>query len=244
MTTIEQPLVNRTILITGASRGIGRGVALACAEAGATTLLCGRDVPALEAIAESAEQQGFPAPVLVPVNLERATADDYAQISGLIETQFGRLDGLVLNAAMVGEISPLAHLDGATWARVFQVNLHANFLLLRACLELVSRATEGTVLFTLAGAHATGKANWGAYGVSQRALQGLFELFAAECGTGDPVSAIALVPPALNTRLRRHIFPGAGAEEYPQPEQIAHRYVEYLHGPARLENHARQIDLT
>lgn len=245
MNTIRSgALDGQTILITGASRGIGSAVAIACAGAGATTLIAGRDVPALEQVADLAIRAGGAEPVLLPLNLERATADDYADVCELIVDQFGSLDGLILNAAMVGEISPLAHLDGAQWARVFQVNLHSKFLLLRACDAALKQADGATVIFTLAGSHSAGKANWGAFGVSQRAAEGLFELYAAENGARTNVSVVGLVPPAVNTELRRQIFPAGNEAETEMVEPVADHFVDCLLPARRLDLHGSIVDLS
>ena len=100
-------LAGKTVLITGASRGIGQAVAMAAAAAGATTILCARDVPALERIADTIEAAGSPAPILAPVNLEAASLADYGELAELIASRCGCLDGLVFNAAALGELAPL-----------------------------------------------------------------------------------------------------------------------------------------
>ena len=129
-------LAGKTVLITGASRGIGQAVAEAAVAAGATTLLCARDVPALERLADRIEAAGGPAPVLVPLNLETASLADYEGLAALIEERFGCLDGMVFNAAALGELAPLVTYDPVTWARVFQVNVHSTFLMLQSLLPV------------------------------------------------------------------------------------------------------------
>ena len=112
----DDELHGRCVLITGASQGIGRAVAVSCAVAGATVVACGRDVTALEDLADEIGLAGHTPPVLLPINLERAGIDDYLEVAHLIAQQFGALDGLVLNAAVLGELAPLAHYDAVTWA--------------------------------------------------------------------------------------------------------------------------------
>ena len=223
-------LVGKTILITGASRGIGQAVALAAAAAGATTLLCARDVPALERLADSIEASGAPAPLLVPINLETASLTDYDDLAAHIAARCGGLDGMVFNAAAVGELAPLASYDAVTWARVFQVNVHSVFLMLQAMLPLVLTAPTASLLFTLATEGMHGKAHWGAYGASKFALRGLFETLAAEHANNPTLHVNAVVPPPVRTRLRYAAYPGENPRHLTEPEQVAASFVELL-GP-------------
>ena len=221
-------LAGKTVLITGASRGIGAAVALAAATAGATTLLCARDVPALERLADSIEASGARAPLLVPINLENATLGDYEELAQLIETRCGGLDGVVFNAAALGELAPLADYDPPTWARVFQVNVHSVFLMLQALLPLALRASSATLLFTLAAEGLTAKPYWGAYGASKLALRGLFEMLAAEYANEPRLRINALVPPPVRTRLRSTAYPAEDPRLLAEPEDIAPRFIELL----------------
>ena len=185
-------LAGKTILITGASRGIGQAVAIAAAAAGASTLLCARDVAALERLADGIEAAGGPAPLLVPINLETASLADYGELAALIEARCASLDGVVFNAAALGELAPLASYDPVTWARVFQVNVHSVFLMLQTLMPLLLKSPAATVLFTLAAEGMSGKAHWGAYGASKSALMQLTRSAAAELGPHDiNVNAIA-----------------------------------------------------
>lgn len=217
------------ILITGASRGLGRALALACARHGASVIASGRDVPALERLADTIEQEGLAAPALLPLDLQGAGGDDYATVAGLIEEQYSRLDALVLNAAMLGEISPLDHLDGVTWAKVFQVNLHSSFLLLRACLPALAAAPAPMVLFTLANSRLAAKPNWGAYAVSQAGARALMQLSAAEARDGRPL-VCGIEPPPMATTLRAMAYPAENRGGLAAPEDVALVYLDILTG--------------
>lgn len=221
-------LTGKTILITGASRGIGQAVALAAAAAGATTLLCARDVPALERLADAIESRGAPAPVLAPINLETAGLADYEGLAALIAARFGGLDGLVFNAAAVGELAPLATYDPLTWARVFQVNVHSVFLMLQAMWPVVQSAAQASLVFTLAPEGMHGKAHWGAYGASKFALRGLFEMLVAEHANNPALRINAVLPPPVRTRLRYAAFPGENPAHLAEPEQVARGFIELL----------------
>lgn len=221
-------LAGKTILITGASRGIGQAVAMAAAAAGATTLLCARDVPALERLADGIEAAGGPAPVLAPINLETASLDDYGVLAELIDQRFGCLDGVVFNAAVLGELAPLASYDPLTWARVFQVNVHSVFLMLQTLLPLVLNAPSAAVLFTLAPEGMSGKPHWGAYGASKFALRGLFEMLAAEHINATKLRINALLPPPVRSRLRQAAYPAEHPGVQADPAHIAPYFIELL----------------
>lgn len=223
-------LAGRVILITGASRGIGRAVASASAAAGATVLICGRDVAALGKLADEIETAGGTAPVIVPLNLEGATVDDYALVAAHIEDQFGRLDGIVVNAAVLGELAPLGTYDAVTWARVFQVNVHSVFLLLQACLPLLARSSGASVVFSLAEEGMRAKAHWGAYAVSKYALHGLMDVLAAEYATRPEMRVNGVLLPPLRTRLRLSAFPALDPRSLPEPQSVTAPYLMLL-GP-------------
>ncbi len=221
-------LAGKTILITGASRGIGQAVAMAAAAAGATTLLCARDVPALERLADGIEAAGGPAPVLAPLNLETASLADYDSLAELIAERFGCLDGLVFNAAALGELAPLTTYDPVTWARVFQVNVHSVFLMLQTLLPLVLNAPSASVLFTLAPEGMSGKPHWGAYGASKFALRGLFEMLAAEHINATRLHINALLPPPVRSRLRQAAYPAEHPGALSDPAQVAPHFIQLL----------------
>ena len=221
-------LAGKTILITGASRGIGAAIAFAAAKAGATTLLCARDVPALERIADSIEAAGGPAPLLIPLNLETASLTDYGDVADLIAQRCGCLDGLVFNAAALGELAPLVSYDPVTWARVFQVNVHSVFLMLQTLLPLALASPSSSVLFTLAAEGMSGRPHWGAYGASKFALRGLFEMLAAEHVNCANLRINALLPPPARTRLRQAAFPAEHPSDLADPAHIAPHFIELL----------------
>ena len=173
-------LRDKKILITGASRGLGRELGIAVAQHGATALLLGRDVRRLETLADEIVQKRLPEPILIPLNLEGATVDDYAMVAESIAERCGVLDGLVLNAAQLGELTSLENYDPVQWARVFQVNVHSQFLLLRALLPRLRAAKSASIVFTSSGVGRRARAYWGAYAVTKFALEGLMQVTADE----------------------------------------------------------------
>lgn len=222
-------LAGQVILITGASQGIGHSVARACAAAGARTLLLGRDLRRLEALANAIETDQHPTPSIVPMNLEGASVDDYAQLASLISEQYGRLDGLVLNAGMLGELAPIAGYEPATWARVFQVNVHSPFLLTQACLPLLRAGGNASVVFTSSSVGRRGRAYWGAYAASKFAIEGLMQTLADEVANDVPRLRVnSLNPGRVRTRMRAQAYPAENPASLVPPEAIVSAYLFLL----------------
>ena len=235
-------LAGKVVLLTGASRGIGRAVALGAAAAGATMLICGRDVKALEALADEIVAQAWPAPMIVPINLEGAGVADYETVATHIYTEFGHLDGLVANAAILGDLSSVDCYDPPTWARVFQVNLHSHFLLLQSCLPLLRRALSASIVFTLAAEGLRGKAHWGAYAASKFALRGLMEVLADELEQTPRMRVNAVKPAAAPTTLRRQAYPAADPAGWPPAEASVDAFLRLL-GPRGENCHGMILDV-
>ena len=221
-------VADKVVLITGASRGVGHAVARAAARAGATLLISGRDVAALERLADDIEAGGGTEAVIVPLNLEGATVDDYALVAAHIDERFGRLDGVVVNAAALGELAPVVSYDAVTWARVFQVNLHSAFLLLQACLPLLARSDAGSVVFSLAEEGLRAKPHWGAYAVSKYALRGLLEVLAAEHHDRPQLRFNGVLLPAVRTRLRQTAYPALNPATLVDPDAVTAPYLMLL----------------
>jgi NAD(P)-dependent dehydrogenase (short-subunit alcohol dehydrogenase family) len=220
-------LKDRVILVTGASRGIGRSVAKAYAAHGATVILLARDLKRLEQLYDEIEGAGQPQPALYPMNLEGATAKDYEDLAATADREFGRLDGLLNNAADVSGLTPLAHYDIERWMRVMTVNLHAPFLLTRVCLPLLERAPDPAVVFST---HACTRAYWGAYGVAKHAQEGLLQILACEHRSDRPIRFNGVDTGAVRTRLRVMNYPGEDPHTLPDPEAVITPYL-YLMGP-------------
>jgi NAD(P)-dependent dehydrogenase (short-subunit alcohol dehydrogenase family) len=174
-------LRERVILITGASQGIGRAVALSCAQYGATVLLLGRNSRQLNEVhARISAEQGADRAAIVEFDLENALARDYDALFAAIEGRYQRLDGLLHNAGLLGQLAPIEHYDVPTWCRVLQVNLTAAFVLTQILLPLLKRSADGSIVFTASGVGRVGRAYWGAYAVAKFAIEGLNEVLSAE----------------------------------------------------------------
>lgn len=222
-------LAGRVILVTGAGDGIGRAAALAFARHGAQVILLGRTVAKLEKVYDEIESQGAQAAIL-PMDLAKATPEQYEQTAATIAQEFGRLDGILHNAAMLGTLTPLELYDLERWGQVLQVNLHAPFLLTRACLPLLKQSPDASVVFTSADVGRRGRAYWGAYGVSQFALEGLAQIWAEELSANTAVRVNTLDPGAVHTAMRVRAYPGSDPAQLAKPDDIMSAYL-YLIGP-------------
>ncbi|MCC1495717.1 YciK family oxidoreductase [Alcanivorax sp. 1008] len=222
---------DRIIMVTGAGDGIGRAAALALAKHGATVILLGRTQEKLEAVYDEIVAIGAPEPALAPVNLEVARPADYEELAGMLGNAFGRLDGILHNASILGEITPLDQYGYGTWESVMQVNINAPFFLTRALLPLLKDSADASVLFTTSSVGRKGRAFWGAYAVSKFATEGLMQVLADELENVAPIRVNCINPGATATKMRAMAYPAEDASKLKRPEDILAPYL-YLLGPA------------
>lgn len=237
----EGLLADRVILVTGAGAGIGRALAKAAAGLGATVILLGRTVRRLESVYDEICAAGGPTPAIFPLNLERAAGEDYDRLSGAIEEQWGRLDGLVHNAGILGGRTPIEHHDVGDWQRVLHVNLTAPFILCRCLLPLLFKSDDASVIFTSSGVGRQGKAYWGAYAVSKFGVEGLNQVLADELANKPGIRVNAVNPGATRTSMRAAAYPAEDPQKLKTPEQILGVYL-YLLGPESRGVTGRSFD--
>lgn len=199
-----RPLEGRVVLVAGAHGGLGAAASVACAQAGATTVLLGRKVPKLNRLYDAVAAVG-PEPALYPLDLEGASPGDYAQLAATLESEFGRLDGLLHCAAEFPGLTPLTQTDPAAFARAIHVNLTARWWLTQACLPLLSRSSDASVVFVVDDTDRVGSAYWGGYGVAQHGVEALVGMLHAELHNG-PVRVSALRPGPMRTTLRSRAY--------------------------------------
>ena len=223
-------LKGRVILVTGAGRGIGAAAAKTFAAHGATVLLLGKTEGNLNQLYDEIEAAGHPQPVVIPFNLETAQPHQYDELAATIEAEFGRLDGLLHNAAIIGPRTPLEQLSGDNFMRVMQVNVNAMFMLTSTLLPLLKLSEDASVVFTSSSVGRKGRAYWGAYGVSKFATEGLMQTLADEVEGVAPVRANSVNPGATRTGMRAQAYPGENPASNPLPEAIMPVYL-YLMGP-------------
>jgi NAD(P)-dependent dehydrogenase (short-subunit alcohol dehydrogenase family) len=217
-------LSGRIALVTGASRGIGRAAAKALATEGAHVILVARTVGGLEEADDEIRKSGGTA-TLVPLDLRDFPAID--RLGATIYERWGRLDALLGNAGVLGTLTPLAHLNPKTFAECLDVNLTANWRLLRSFDPLLKASDAGRALFITSGAAHKLRAYWGCYSVTKAALEALVVTYAAECRATN-VRANLLNPGPLRTRMRQKAMPGEDPESLCPPEAVAPLIVELL----------------
>lgn len=227
----EQAFAGRVILVTGAGDGIGRAVSLALARHGATVILLGRTQEKLEAVYDQIKANGGPEPAMAPVNLDVARPQDYEALADLFDKEFGRLDGILHNASILGDITPLEQYEYGTWDTVMQVNVNAPFYLTRALMPLLRESDDASVLFTSSSVGRKGRAFWGAYAVSKFATEGMMQVLADELENVSRIRVNSINPGATRTRMRAMAYPAEDASTLKTPEQIVPAYL-YLLGPA------------
>ncbi|MDJ0872476.1 MAG: YciK family oxidoreductase [Gammaproteobacteria bacterium] len=223
-------LSDRVILVSGAGDGIGKTAAKSFAAHGATVILLGRTVPKLEAVYDEIEGSGHPQPAIYPINLEGAAPKDYQDLADTLEREFGRLDGLLHNATNLGSLTPLEHYDLQLWAQVMQVNLHAPFLLTRSCLPVLRKSPDASVVFTSSALGRAGRAYWGAYAISNFAVEGMMQVLAEELESKPQIRVNSLDPGWVRTTFFSRAYPARDPGTLPAPEEIMPAYL-YLMGP-------------
>ena len=223
-------LKDRVVLVTGASRGIGRVAALAFAAHGATVVLHGRDVAALEKVYDEIEASGYPQPAAIPLDFDKATTRDYDALAYAIESQLGRLDGILHNASHVEKLSPLEQQGTEEWNKTLRINLVAPFAVTQACVRLLKPAADAAVIFTLESHGHAPAAFWGSYAVAKAGVEALMKIQAAEWQGAPNLRANAIIPGPVASPSRAKTHPGEVAASQRQPEALMPTYL-YLMGP-------------
>ncbi|MDX1804870.1 MAG: YciK family oxidoreductase [Alcanivorax sp.] len=237
----DNALQDRIILVTGAGAGIGRAAALALAAHGATVILLGRTQAKLEAVYDEIKAAGGPEPALAPVNLAVARPEDFRELAGLFDKEFGRLDGILHNASLLGDITPLERYDAGTWDTVMQVNVNSAFYLTQAMLPLLRESKDAAVLFTSSSVGRKGRAFWGAYAVSKAATENLAQTLAEELENTSAIRVNTINPGATRTDMRARAYPGEDPQTLKTPEQILAPYL-FLLGPASQGTTGQSLD--
>ena len=234
-------LENRIILVTGASDGIGKALALECARLGATVILHGRNQRKLEAVYDEIEAlDGAKRPSIAVLDLATADSEAYRSLAESITNEFGRLDGLVHNASILGQRLSIEQYDPAEWQQVLHVNLTAAFALTQCLFDCLRASENPSVIFTSSGVGRVGKPFWGAYAVSKFGTEGLSQILAAENEhIGMRVNCIN--PGPVRTKMRRDAYPAEDAQKLRTPEEMLSAYL-YLLGPDSVGVTGQSLD--
>lgn len=234
-------LRDRVVLVTGATGGLGRATSLAAAAAGATVVLLGRKVRALESLYDDIERLGAPQPAVYPMDLAGAAPRDLADLAASIERECGRLDGVVHAAAHFDGLQPFDQQKPEEWSRTQQVNVTAPFQITQACMPLLRQAPDAAIVFVLDDPARIGKAFWGGYGVAKHALAGLASIVHEET-ENSRVRTHALLPGPMRTVLRRAAYYGEDTLMHPEPDHAA-RFAVWLLGSDAASMRGKTLDL-
>lgn len=226
----ENLLQDKVILVTGAGDGIGKAAALTFAKHGATVILLGRTVAKLEAVYDEIENNGWPKPAIVPLNLEGAAEKDYDDVATSIEDEFGKIDGILHNAASLGTLTPLEQFEVPVWNSLMQVNVNAPFMLTKTLIPLLRLSDDASVIFTSSSVGRKGRAFWGAYAVSKFANEGMMQVLADELDDEHHnIRVNSINPGATRTTMRASAYPAENPIHNPAPDEIMPVYL-YLMG--------------
>ncbi|WP_293943234.1 SDR family NAD(P)-dependent oxidoreductase [Sphingomonas sp.] len=227
--TDPKPFAGKLALVTGASRGIGAATAEALALAGAHVILVSRTAKALEEVEERIHAGGGSA-TIAPLDLTDSAG--IGKLATAIAERWSVLDVLVLNAAMLGSLTPVEHIDSAEFGRLLQLNLVANQALIAAFDPLLRGAVKAEVVAVTSSVGATPRAFWGAYGASKAALETLLGAYADENEHGEKLRVHIVDPGATRTRMRQLAFPGEEPDSVKPPEVVAKAIIERMLGDA------------
>ena len=217
-------LRQKTILVTGAGAGIGRSAALTYAKLGATVILLGKTISKLEAVYDEIVNMGCPEPAIIPLDLKGASQQHYIDMATTIANQFGQLDGVLLNASILGELSPFTQIHETVFNEVMQVNVKAQYLLAQSLIPTLLLAPNASLVFTSSGVGNKGCAYWGAYSISKFATEGMMQVIADEYETTN-LRTNAINPGATNTNMRSCAYPAEDKTTIANPDDIMPLYV-------------------
>lgn len=226
-------LHGKTILVTGASDGIGRAAAASYARYGATVVLMGRSREKLEQVYDAIEAAGGPEPVAVPFDLAQEAEEPFFDLAAAIGGQLPHLDGLLLNAGILGERRSLEQTTWKAWREVMRINVDSQFLCIKALMPLLREAPRASLVFTSSGVGRAGRAYWGAYSVSKFATEAMMQILADETENTSAVRVNAINPGATNTAMRRAAYPAEPPDSNPAPDALMRSYL-YLMDDASI----------
>ncbi|MDP9066423.1 MAG: YciK family oxidoreductase [Pseudomonadota bacterium] len=234
-------LAGRVILITGATGGLGRALAIECARAGATLILSGRHAGRLARVYDEIEGHGGAQPAIAVLDLEKATAVDYDSLANTIGTEFGRLDGVVHAAGVLGDRTPLEQYDIPLWCKVMHVNLTAPFILTQVLLPHLRKSADASVIFVSSGVVNNPRPFWGAYAVAKTGLEAVRQMFAQELEVDPHIRINSVNPGRMRSRMRAAAYPAENPNDLPAPSTVANVFLYLLSANGR-GTHGEYID--
>jgi NAD(P)-dependent dehydrogenase (short-subunit alcohol dehydrogenase family) len=226
-------LAGRVILITGAGGGLGRALALECARAGASVILSGRNAAKLDRVYDEIEKSGGPQPAIATLDLAAATAADYDNLAKIIDGEFGKLDGLVHCAALLGDRTPLEQYDVPTWCKVLHVNLTAPFILTQVLLPNLRKSADASIIFVSSGVVTNQRPYWGAYAVSKSGLESVRSMLSQELEGEPNIRVNSVNPGRMRTAMRSAAYPAEDPNTLPAPVSVSGTFLYLLSALSR-----------
>jgi NAD(P)-dependent dehydrogenase (short-subunit alcohol dehydrogenase family) len=226
-------LKGRAILITGAGSGLGRALAVECARAGASVILSGRNSAKLDRVYDEIEAMGAPQPAIAALDLAVATAVDYDGLARVIGEEFGKLDGLVHAAGLLGDRTPLEQYDVPTWCKVLHVNLTAPFILTQVLLPNLRKSQDASIIFVSSGVVKQSRPFWGAYAVSKTGLESVRSMLSEELEGEANIRVNSVNPGRMRTAMRAAAYPAEDPNTVPTAESVSGAFVYLLSARGR-----------
>ena len=226
-------LRGRAILITGAGSGLGRALAIECARAGASVILSGRNGAKLDLVYDEIEAMGGPQPAIAVLDLAVATAVDYDRLARVIDDEFGKLDGLVHAAGLLGDRTPLEQYDVPTWCKVLHVNLTAPFILTQVLLAALRKSEDASIIFVSSGVVKQSRPFWGAYAVSKAGLESVRSMLSEELEGEANIRVNSVNPGRMRTAMRAAAYPAEDPNTVPTAESVSGTFLYLLSSSGR-----------
>lgn len=235
-------LADRVILVSGAGQGLGQSIALAAAAHGATVVLHGRSSKKLEKTYDAIVASGAPTPAIAPLDFAAASDQDFVQLAQMIGHELGRCDGIIHCAAMLKHLQPLAHEPLDDWLALLRVNLAAPFALTRACMPLLQKSNNASVIFVSETHGLRPAAYWGGFAVSKFALLGLMQVWSDELSAAEAPRMNVVIPGPMQSPQRSLTHPGEDKSKLKRPEELAAAFM-FLLSEAGKDVRAQTIEL-
>jgi NAD(P)-dependent dehydrogenase (short-subunit alcohol dehydrogenase family) len=226
-------LTGRVILITGAGSGLGKALAIECARAGASVILSGRNAAKLDRVYDEIETMGAPQPAIATLDLAAATAVDYDNLAKTIDSEFGKLDGLVHAAALLGDRTPIEQYDVPTWCKVLHVNLTAPFILTQVLLPNLRKSADASVIFVSSGVVHNQRPFWGAYAVAKSGLESVRSMLSQELEGEPNIRVNSINPGRMRTAMRAAAYPAEDPNTVPTPASVSGPFLYLLSARGR-----------
>ena len=236
----QNVLKEKVILISGGGSGIGKSAGLIFAEHGADLILVGKNPAHLESTYQEFLDKNLKPPLLHIMDLEKSNENDFQEINTVIEKEFGKLDGLLNNAGILGDKTPLENYKIDVWKKVFDINVHAPFLLTKSLLPVLKAAENSSIIFTSSAVGKRGKAYWGAYSLSKFATESMMQIFSEELENTSNVRVNSIDPGRVRTKMRAAAYPAEDPLSLVDAKDIMNAYL-YLMSNDSLETKGESI---